>query len=518
MESGETKGFQVMRGEVQRHLDSLALMVLMGTIVSLTLILLGGGAQGAIAIGIVFMLWLGIVARPLWGFYLLLFIAILADDDLSLSQFSPWTDRLGFYVFENWWKLLSPEGVRSFGFLIVNSIEILLLAIAAGLCLRMIGGRERPVVQKEFVFTFLFLGTLIGMLAYGLATGGEVKPALWQSRPLFHFGVLALLTPQVLKTPAQVRGALWALMIASVFKALQIDWIFFIDQGARFGEWRAILGHEDSIFFVGAITLGVALALYRAEAVQRRFLLFSLPFVLLALAVNLRRAGYAALALSLGLVPILLHGRRRVALKVVIPALVLLALYGGLYWNRPDDTLGVPLHRLKSAFVAQVNSTAYFSNLYRLAENFNLRQTILHHPLGLGFGHPFEVHVPLADISSLFPYWQYFPHNEVLGMWVSLGTHGFLVLLIYFASIIVLASHNIRRQTDPYLKAVSFLVLTAFACGLFVATVDQYWNAPRTALFLGTLAGILSVLHRLRPAAPVFRPEAAAEGSGIELP
>jgi asparagine N-glycosylation enzyme membrane subunit Stt3 len=78
---------------------------------------------------------------------------------------------------------------------------------------------------------------------------------------------------------------------------------------------------------------------------------------------------------------------------------------------------------------------------------------------------------------------------------MALGPVGFFVFLVYFGSILVLASHDLRRHTDPYWKAVSYFVLASFISALVVGMVDQYWNGQRGAVFLGALAGILSVLH-----------------------
>ena len=471
------------------------------------LVLLHGQVPGSIVVGVVIAAAIGAIARPLWGYYLLVSASILADH--HLWNFSPWTDRLGFYVFQNWWKLLSPTGDDWFRPIVVNAVDVLLSAVVLGVALETIRERERPLLLRASVLGVLYLGTLIVMVGYGLGTGGALKPALWQARPLFHFAVLALLTPQVLRTSGQIRGAVWAVVIPSIFKALQVDWIFFVDEHAHFGTWREILGHEDSVFFVGAILLAVVLALYRPAGMERWLLLMSLPFTLVALAVNLRRAGYVALALSLGLIPLLAQGRRREALKAALPVLVLLGLYLGFYWNRPDETLGLPAQKVKSVWLAQAGTDDYGSNLYRVGENLNLRRTIVGHPLGLGFGHPFELHVPLPDISFLLPYWQYHPHNMVLGMWMSLGSVGFVVFLSYFASLVVLASHSLRRHADPYLKAVSYFVLTGLIAGFLVGMVDQMIWSERGAIFLGVLGGMAAALHRLRseeqPPYPSYR-------------
>ena len=149
--------------------------------------------------------------------------------------------------------------------------------------------------------------------------------------------------------------------------------------------------------------------------------------------------------------------------------------------------------------ISHAETSDYDSNLYRVGEDLNLRRTIVGHPLGLGFGHPFELYVPLPDISFLLPYWQYHPHNMILGMWMSLGGAGFVVFLSYFASLVVLASHSLRRHTDPYLKAVSYFALTGLLSGFLVGMVDQMIWAERGAIFLGVLGGMTASLYSLLP-------------------
>lgn len=205
------------------------------------------------------------------------------------------------------------------------------------------------------------------------------------------------------------------------------------------------------------------------------------------------------LAIGLALLPVLLHDRRRVVLKLTVPVLLVLGLYSAVYWHRPEDRFGVPLQKARSVFVARVGTSDYNSNLYRVAENFNVQHTILDHPWGLGFGHPFEIQIPLPDVSLLIAHWQYRPHNTILGMWMSLGTPGFIGFLVYLASIVTLASYHVRWQPDAYFRAVSFWVLATFACGLVFATVDMYLGLQRGAFFLGALAGILSAIDGLAP-------------------
>jgi O-antigen ligase len=152
---------------------------------------------------------------------------------------------------------------------------------------------------------------------------------------------------------------------------------------------------------------------------------------------------------------------------------------------------------MKSVILAEPGSPDYSSNMYRVAESINLRRTIAQHPLGLGFGHPFELHVPLPDISALLPNWRYHPHDMILGIWLSLGTICFTVFLIFVGGIMMSASYNLRRFEDNYIRAICFFVLASFSSGFLVAAVDQFIWSERGAIFLGAVVGILSAVTAL---------------------
>ena len=457
------------------------------------------------------------LARPRWGLHSVIMLTTLADE--FVSEFSPWTLQLGLAMFQNWWKFVSPPGSRQLGFLIVNNLDIGLGAIGIGMVLRGVAGRPRsprwPRAPAELTFMLAYGLALVSMFAYGVATDGDLKPALWQVRGLFYMLVLAVITPLVIETRDHVRTVMWALVVPITVKALQIDWRYFIDLGGQIGELRSMIGHEDSGLLVGAITLGVALALYGAERAQRGFLLVCLPLLLLGVAFNMRRASYAALILGLGGMPLLLHTRRGAALRAAAAVLVLVAVYGIISWNRPHDPLALPLQKAKSILAPTPGTYDATSNRYRRDEDIDLRMTILRHPVGLGFGHRFELHVPLDDIEHLYRQWQYMPHNTILGLWISLGTVGLVVFLSYVGGVMMLAAHGVRRFADPYLKAICYLVLTSVAGGLLIGLTDQYLGTTRSAVFLGVLIGILSSIQTRGGRAPEPAVDELHPGSGV---
>ena len=66
-----------------------------------------------------------------------------------------------------------------------------------------------------------------------------------------------------------------------------------------------------------------------------------------------------------------------------------------------------------------------------MIENNNLEFTIHQKPLtGVGFGNKFFVIIPMADIS-FFTWWQYFPHNSVIWIWLKTGVGGFIAMFYF---------------------------------------------------------------------------------------
>jgi O-antigen ligase len=471
----------------------LACALLVGTGVGGLLIALGGRVPGALGLGVCCALALAALTRPFPVYQALVFLCLVAS--AGAGELPVWTEDSGFHFFSNAWKLLWPAETSYSGLLVLEGFEIVMLGLVAGVGLRIARGRDRLAATADLWPVALFGAGVFGMFAYGLATGGAPKPALWQVRPYLHLVALTLLTPQVLRTRAQIRTTLWTLAIATCVKALETLWVFVFYRGARFGGWRELVSHEASIFFVGVIALSVALLLYRTGGRQRTFLLVAMPLLLAALILNLRRTGYVALAMSLAAIPLLLHGRRRAALRWAVPMVALLAVYAAVFWNHTGNPLGYLLAKAKSVAMAQPGTTDSMSNLYRLGENYNLRRTIADHPLGLGFGHPFEIHHELPQLPESFVNWDYHPHNQLLGLWMSLGPVGFAFLLIFVGSVMMLAAHEIRRQSDPYAKALCFFVLASVASAVFATAVDMFLWAERGATFAAIVVGMLFALR-----------------------
>jgi O-Antigen ligase len=432
---------------------------------------------------------------PVCGYYILVASAVVID--LYLWNFRPWTSELSRYFYGVW----SQIGFELFGLgNWITTVDVLLVALTIG-CIVHPNEPDHAyaarVPRALLVLSILFLAIVGAMVVYGIGTGGDARIAVWQARPYVYLVWLALLTPAALRTRSELLGAVAVLVGATIFKASQIVWIFVGEARATFGEWREILGHEDSLFMVGAISLIGSLAILDARSRGERFLVLSAPMLLLGLILNLRRAGYVALALSAVLAAFLFRRRARLMLKITVSLLVCAGIYGVLFWNS-DALVAIPLQKAKSIIFASAGTADAESNLYRVTETANLLQTIRNHPFGLGFGHPFESHIELPDVSAIVPNWQYFPHDVFLGLWAFLGPAGLALLLLYFSCLLACAGQNLQNDQDRVLQSIAFFVVSTLGSAIVMGTVDQFVWAQRGAIFLGAVVGVLFVLDRLR--------------------
>jgi hypothetical protein len=432
--------------------------------------------------------------RPVWGYYV--FVASVIVIDLYLWNFQPWTSELSRYFYGVW----SESGFGLFGLgNWISTVDLLLVVLTIGCIVRRNDpnhGYAARVPRALILLSILLLAFVGAMVLYGIGSGGDARIAVWQARPYMYLVWVALLTPAVLRTRSELLGAVVVLVGATTFKASQIIWIFVVDARAKFGEWREILGHEDSLFMVAAISLIGSLAILRVRSIGARFLFLCAPVLLLGLILNLRRAGYVALALSAVLAAFLFRHRGRTLLKIAVPLLVCFGIYSVLFWNS-SASVAIPLQKVKSIIFAEGTADAG-SNLYRVLEAANILQTIRNHPLGLGLGHPFEVHIQLPDVSAIVPNWQYFPHDVFLGFWAFFGPVGLALFLLYLSLLLASAGQNLRNEQDRVLQSIAFFVVSTFASAIVMGTVDQFVWAQRSAIFLGVVAGVLFVLDRLR--------------------
>jgi hypothetical protein len=451
--------------------------------------------RGTFAICAILSLAFYCAQGPILGCIVIVFLTLVLDQ--FTWQFSTLTHELGFYFYENWWKLLSHEGRRELDFLKFNSVEILMLATAIGLVLQLRRKGARVSLTPESLLALGFLTAVTVMFFWGIWSGGELKPALWQVRPYFHLVAMCLLLSQAIRNEQDLRLVSWTLIVAVTIKASQVVWIFWVMADGRFDGWREIVGHEDSVFFVAGLSLLATLWLYDNRPLHRILVVCLSGILFVGLVLNLRRAGYLALGLTVLLTPLVVHQRRKTAFAYLFYLAAATTLYLVVFWNS-TSILGIPAQKVQSIFVARSGTADYNSNTYRVGENSNLWYTIQRNPLGTGFGKPFEMHFPLADISDNFPNWQYHPHNMFLGLLMSLGPINFTIYLTFICGVMTTSNFAVKQSSSGFTKAVAASAFLAVAAGFFVSAVDAFIHVPRGAIFLGIVIGMISAISAMQ--------------------
>ena len=160
-------------------------------------------------------------------------------------------------------------------------------------------------------------------------------------------------------------------------------------------------------------------------------------------------------------------------------------------WNA-EGSLGLPSTAVKSVlFPDQLSTRDRNSSIYRDLEAYNLWITVRASPLlGLGFGQPFIVAVPMPDISEFFEAWQYFPHNSIVWIWIKTGFFGFATMLYMFARTIQRGASRLATITSPDDLAMMVGALAYVVMFVVFAYVDIGWDI-RPAIFLALCMAIV---------------------------
>jgi O-antigen ligase len=191
--------------------------------------------------------------------------------------------------------------------------------------------------------------------------------------------------------------------------------------------------------------------------------------------------------------------RKIIAFKFMVPLIILMTLYTGAFWNSSSE-LGLPVQKIKSVFVEKKGTEDESSNYYRKAELVNLKQTIRHHPLGIGFGNKYEIIMPLDKVD--FPLWEYIPHNCIYWMWVKTGFFGFIIFWVFFGTAIIQAVIDYRSMKDPYFKSIALMVLTLISSQVIIAYYDLQITFFRNMIYLGIAMAIATAIRRIEAELP----------------
>lgn len=441
----------------------------------------------AIAFAILLFGAVCIVARPVIGLYLSVFLTLIGDTQLA------------------WWypfikNLSSQESVLYVhDAFIFSPLELYLgLTLVVWLLSRL--DVTRPPVERGALLwpVVAFGGLAIVGFVYGVATGGNLNIALWEVRPITYVPVIYVLATNLCRSRRQYGLLLTAAVAGISFEAVHALYVILTATGPE-AERIAGLGYLEHSASLHANTIMVWLAAMAVigERAFRRKLVLSLLLVPVATVYLFaeRRSAVIALIAAFVLLAVVLYRRNRAAFWGIVPfTSVVLVLYVAAFWN-VQGPLALPAQSIKSAIApAQLSAADMSSNFYRQIETYNLVETIRQNPvLGRGFGQKFLQVYPLPYIP--FVWAEYIPHNSVLWIWMNTGAGGFIAMLYLFGAGV---SAGARATTQMRSKHGAALALTAtlyIVMYPIYAYVDIAWDTA-SMVYLGVMLAIVGNISR----------------------
>src|SRR5436305_4449197 len=459
-------------------LSAVPLLVLSGALTSFTFIY---GALASLTIVAV------VVWRPVVGLYIALAAVVLIEQAPIPTYIV--TDNL--YVF--YWPP-SLEGLfeRPIGFLFILTLVVLI-------CSRIVN-RKPPLTGGKLMIPFsLYLLCVAIAVGYGLATGGSLKVTVVEARPFWYMFISFLLSYNLITLKKHVRAFFWVVIIGAGVKGLQGTYIYLVYWHGNLQGHDTIMSHEESFFFAALILLLMLFCMHYRFRPQFYVALSFLPPVLIAFFANQRRADYVALVVGLIVAWCMLFVMKPGSRKKMALALLVCVVFLGSYvaaFSHSRECYGQPARAVVSIVNPSTTDTRNTnSNLYRIIENYDLEYTAKRYPLGMGFGKPFLLPVPLTkifpQIRTFDPYYDSVPHNNIYWIWIRLGVIGYSVFWYLFGAVIVRGCLVARKLKDPYLQLTAIFIVAVAFMEIIVAFADYQLFFFRNVIYVCLLFGML---------------------------
>lgn len=429
---------------------------------------------------------------PARGVYVLTAGAAMIEV-FPLNFSDSFTDRVPLFL-----NLNNSAGLTG---LSITPAEILMLTVAlvafarasSERKLQWPGGRLVPVYCAYVIVVF-------GAEFHGLIAGGDFKTSLWEIRPQVYGFILFFMATTLIEDRSQLQRLAIVFLLAESVKAVLGDFRYFVTLQGNVGLALTVLAHEDSYFLAMFVTAGLSALLW----LKNRKVVIPMGVMsivaLVAMLANSRRAGIYALAAAIGVILVLaLRFEPTLRKRIAWLAVALLIGGAGFVVYAWDKQYGVQA-QLVRPIRSLVDPTArdFSSDLYRTAENANLKFTFRSSPLiGVGFGSPFYIVYPMADISKIYPLWNVIPHNSLMWVGMRMGTIGFVAFwgLIGFA--MLEGFYVMNRRRDPFVRAIAAFAIAAIVAEIAVGYADLQLESYRNLIFLGVVIGLLNRLGQL---------------------
>lgn len=346
----------------------------------------------------------------------------------------------------------------------------------------------------------LYMLVVAGAEIHGLMAGGDFKTSLWEMRPQVYGFILFFMATTLVEDRKQLLTLALVFLLAVSVKALVGDYRYLITLQRILGSNEDILAHEDSYFLAMFITAGVASMVWLKN--RRLVVLMGLmsAVALVAMLANYRRAGVYALGAAVGVIVLLAFWfepslRKRIGwLSVVV--LVAGVIFISSSWDKQYGVQAQLVRPIRS--LIDPNLRDFSSDQYRVAETANLQLTFRTSPIfGVGFGSPFLIVYPMADISKIYPLWNIIPHNSLMWVGMRMGALGFAAFWGLIGLAILEGFRVLTKRRDPLSRTIAAFAIAAIVAEIVVGYADIQLESYRNLIFLGVVLGVLNRLSQL---------------------
>lgn len=378
----------------------------------------------------------------------------------------------------------------------LNLMEVFLLT--AGACSAVHAVYTNRVNLRTgalFMPILVYIGFVTWGWVHGVMSGGDNKIALQEVRSQFYFLLAYLFAVNVVRDRKQINVLLWIMVLCVGLKGILYTFRRYVTIGGMPLPDQGVGSHEEAFLFDGFVVLLIVLLLCGVHKRMQTVMWLLLPFVVTGnLACN-RRAATAAIVV-IAPVMILAAYRALPSRRFIVGTVgVILAIFGPVYYQafkNSDKIYAQPARAIKSNF--QPDARDALSNAYRDAEKADLMATIESSPIvGYGYGKRMFHAVFIADISQQYEWWDIMPHNQILWVWMRVGSLGFFAFWMMVAAVLIYICHIVRDEnTDNEIKAVGLFTMLVVAMLMMFGLLDLQLSNFRDMLFSGFWVGVIA--------------------------
>jgi hypothetical protein len=112
--------------------------------------------------------------------------------------------------------------------------------------------------------------------------------------------------------------------------------------------------------------------------------------------------------------------------------------------------------------------------------------------------------VPIANISGTYQWWDIMTHDQILWVWMRVGTFGFIAFWCMVAAIVMQACFLLRTTRNADFQATAIFTICVMGMLMIFGLLDLQLSNFRDMLFAGFWAGVVAAIPGFAGATPAL--------------